>query len=121
MSDRLEKIGNEITKELAPILDEATRQLLPGQMVTIMEVKVTPDLGLAKIYLSVFNSKDKQASMDIIEENSPAIRKYLAGEMRHVLRKVPELKFFLDETIDQAQKIEDLLSKIRKNDEDDQK
>lgn len=118
MSDRIQKIGNEIAKEIAPILDEAARQLVPGTMITVMEVKVSPDLGLAKVYLSIFNTPDKQKVMDVLEEKKVMIRKYLAGQMRHTLRRIPEIYFILDETMDNAERIETLLNKIGKKDTD---
>ncbi len=118
MGDRLQKIGNEIAKELAPILDDASRQLLSGAMITIMEVKVSPDLGMAKVYISVFNAPDKQLVMETLEKKKPVIRKYLGQQMRHTLRRIPEIQFAMDETIDTAQRIESLLKNIQKKDPD---
>jgi ribosome-binding factor A len=84
-------------------------------MVTVLEVDVTPDLGLAKVYLSFLNSKDKQADLDVLIENQQTIRHYLAQKLKNQMRKIPELMFYLDERIDRAERIEELLKGIRKD------
>ncbi len=114
---RKEKLGRQLQKDLGEIIDAASAQLLKGTMVTVLEVDVTPDLGLAKVYLSFLNSKDKQADLDVLVENQQTIRHYLAQKLKDQMRKIPELMFYLDERIDRAERIEELLKGIRKDSE----
>lgn len=75
---------------------------------------MSPDLGLAKVYLSLFNTSDKAGDMKILNDNIPQIRHFMAMKLKDQVRKIPELIFFNDESIDQAENMEQLLKKIRK-------
>ena len=112
---RKDKLGKQIQRDLGEIIDSAAGQLLRGTMVTVLEVDVTPDLGLAKVYLSFLNSRDKNADLEVLRENQVTIRHYLAQKVKNQMRKVPELHFYLDETIDQAERIEKLLNDLKKD------
>lgn len=118
MGLRPERVASLIQRELAPILSEAGKQLLGDSLLTLMEVEISPDLGLAKAYVSLYNSKDKQADLQILEENTPTIKKYLSAQLRHHLKKMPDLRFYLDETQDRAERMDDLLKKIQRPDSD---
>ena len=96
-------------------MDAAAEQLLPGVMITVMEVKVTPDLGLAKVYISFLNADNKKAALATIQENASTVRHYLAQKLKDHVRKIPEVQFYLDETIDQAERIEELLRNLNKD------
>ncbi|MBO6517145.1 MAG: 30S ribosome-binding factor RbfA [Bacteroidia bacterium] len=115
--NRKDKLGKQLQKDLGEIIDSASKQLLKGTMVTVLEVDVTPDLGLAKVYLSFLNSKDKQADLEVLEENRTTIRHYLASKLKNQMRKVPELMFYIDERIDRAERIEDILRQIREDEQ----
>lgn len=91
--------------------------MLDGGMVSISAVKVTPDLLEARIYLSLFQVRDAAATMKKIEDRGWEIKKELTSRVAKQLRRMPELKFFLDDTLDQVFKIEEILKKI--NDERD--
>lgn len=117
MAKRTDKLSKQIQRDLGEIIDAAAAQLLEGVMVTIMEVRVTPDLGLAKVYVSIFNTDDKERELEILKSNLPQIRHYLAGKLRGQVRKIPEIAIELDERIDRAQHIEELLNKIKKPDQ----
>ena len=84
-------------------------------MVTVTEVRVTKDLSIAYIYVSVFGQtpEQRQAAFRHLEDQIPQIRSSLAGRIRHQLRLVPELRFFLDESLEQARKMETLFDRIR--------
>ena len=68
MAKRTEKLARQLQKDLGEILDSAARQLLNGAMVTVLEVKVTPDLGLAKVYLSLFQSQNREEDLELLKE-----------------------------------------------------
>jgi ribosome-binding factor A len=74
--------------------------MMDGGMISIASVKITPDLFEAKVYLSMFQIKDTQATLHSIEEKNKEIRKELGTRVRHQLRSVPMLKFFIDDTLD---------------------
>ena len=84
-------------------------------MVSISAVKVTPDLLGARIYLSLFQVNDQEATMQKFEDRSWEIKKELTARIAKQLRRMPELKFFLDDTLDNVFKMEELLKKIKDN------
>jgi len=108
-STRQLKVAREIQRDLSEIIRAKGMAAFGGALVTVSEVRISPDLSVAKVFVSVFPS-DKQASvMALLEENNRAIR----GELGHVvgkqLRIVPELVFYLDTSLDYAEHIEELL------------
>lgn len=112
MSIRTEKISRAVQRDLAPILSLVCRRLLPGELVTIVEVQATADLGLAKVYISILNSKDKEKSLYTIEFHNKEIRQELAQVIGKRVRKIPELNFYLDTTMDHAERINSLLDNL---------
>jgi len=113
MSVRTEKISEMIKKEISLIFLHKISDPALG-LVTITDVKVTPDVKLAKIYISIFDKSTRPEALKKIESISGFIRSELAHRIK--LRFVPELKFFLDETLDYVEKIESLIKKIHEND-----
>ena len=83
-------------------------------MVSISSVKITPDLLEARVYLSIFNAKDNKLVLKKIEERAWEIKKELVGKVKHQLRRIPEIKYFLDDTLDHVFKMEELFRKIKK-------
>jgi ribosome-binding factor A len=113
-SHRIDKIEHMIKEEISLIL------LLKMQdpalsLLTITNVKVSPDLKLAKIYLSVFNKENREIVLEKVIASTGYIRSELAHRIR--LRFVPDLKFFIDDTIDYVEKIENLIKKIHDDDD----
>lgn len=110
-STRQLKVAREIQKDLAEIIRAKGMATFGGALVTVSEVRVSPDLSVAKVFVSVFPSDKQAAVMAWIEENN----KLLRGELGHVVAKqfriVPELVFLLDTSLDYAQHIDDLLKK----------
>ena len=78
--------------------------------ITITEVKVSPDLGQAKSYISVMLAKDKEGLLDEIRDKTKQIRNILASKIRHQVRIIPELQFFLDDTAEYAAKMDAIIS-----------
>lgn len=108
-STRQKKISRLMQKELAEILRRKTNTLIPGKMITVTTVRVSPDLGLAKIYLSIFPSGENQQDLEKIVSATSAIRNELGKLVRNQLRVVPELHFFLDDSLDYIDNIDSLL------------
>ena len=92
--------------------------MMEGGMVSISSVKITPDLFQARVYLSLFQIKQQEVVLEKINEKNKEIRKELGMRVRHQLRSIPELTFYIDDTLDYAFKIEELLNKIKEEDKD---
>ena len=94
---RQKQIGGLIQEEINTIFQRMGLSMMDGGMISISSVKVTPDLLEARIYLSVFNAKDNKAVLKKIEERGWEIKRELASHVKHQLRRIPELRFYLDE------------------------
>ncbi|MBQ1857982.1 MAG: 30S ribosome-binding factor RbfA [Bacteroidales bacterium] len=108
-STRQLKVGREIQKDMAEIIRSKGMAFFGGAMVTVSEVRVSPDLSLAKIYVSIFPSAKAEATMMILQENVRVFRGELGRQVGKQFRIVPELAFYLDSSLDYAQHIDDLL------------
>jgi ribosome-binding factor A len=106
---RLQKISRLIQKELGILFQRESKTICGGKMVTVTTVRVSPDLGIAKIYLSIFPSDKIKETYNIIQLHSKNIRHQLGQKTRNQLRIVPELEFFIDDSLDYIDKIEGLL------------
>jgi ribosome-binding factor A len=110
-STRQKKVARLLQKELAEILRIKTTELARGKMLTVTTVRVSPDLSLAKIYLSIFPSDNSRSTLENITDNTPRIRNELGGKIRNQLRIVPEIAFYLDDSLDYIDNIDSLLNK----------
>src|SRR5678815_5234020 len=89
--------------------------MINGGMVSISSVKITPDLLEARIYVSVSNAADNQNVLTKIQERAWEIKKELAARVKNQLRRIPELKFFLDDTLDHVFKMDELFRQIKED------
>jgi len=83
---------------------------LQGKMITVTTVRVSPDLGIAKVYLSIFPSTNKDDVFALVKQNTKAIRHELAQRIKNQMRIVPELQFFIDDSLDYIENIDRLLN-----------
>jgi ribosome-binding factor A len=109
---RQQKYGRLIQKELSDIFLKDKRGFLGNSFITIAEVKLSPDLSIAKVYLSLTLTKDKNAVLQNIQHHKSEIRKALGDRIRNQARIIPDLIFFMDEVEENAQKIEDLIKSL---------
>lgn len=86
-----------------------------GIMVTVTNVKMTPDLSMAKIYLSLFKTDNKQAVMLQLEDERSRLHQGLVFRLRKHLRRMPEISFFLDETLDEMYKVDSMFEQLHKD------
>jgi ribosome-binding factor A len=114
---RQKQIGGLIQEELSQIFQRLGLSIVDGGMVSITSVKITPDLLEARIYLSVFNAKDNRSVLKKIEERAWEVKKELASRVKHQLRRIPELRFFPDDTLDHVFRMEELFKQIHKDEE----
>jgi ribosome-binding factor A len=111
---RQKQVASEISKELNDIFLKMGLNMQDGGMVSISSVKITPDLYEARVYVSLFKVKNPEAALDKFKERSSDIRGELGNRMRHQLRSIPQLTFYIDDTLDYVFKIEELLDSIKK-------
>lgn len=109
-STRLNKIGRLLQKELSDIFLKETKAM-PGVLVSVSIVRVSPDLSVARAYLSIFPSERAQELLEGIRANTKAIRFDLGQRVHLQLRKIPDLSFFIDDSLDYIENIDKLLQK----------
>ena len=113
MSIRTERLGAVIQRDLGRIIQQDYQK--PGTFITVTAVRMTEDLMIAKVFISIYApGRDEDAIYAYLEEQNAAIRKELASKIRHQVRKIPELHFQKDETAEHVNKMENLFDKIRK-------
>lgn len=105
---RQNKIARLLQKELSEIFLLQTKGM-PGTLVSVSAARISPDMSIARIYLSVFPSEKSEEIVKNINENMKSIRYELGARVRHQLRIIPELKFFVDDSLDYIEKIDSLL------------
>lgn len=120
-SKRQKQVGRMLEEELNEIFRKKGWNIIGKGMISISRVKVTPDLAEAKIYISMFQIDDKEAQLQVFEKNGWEVRKELGTNLRNNLRKVPTLAFYDDDTLDYVSKIEEVLDRIKKKDEGNDK
>jgi ribosome-binding factor A len=110
-STRQQKVSRLLQKEMAEMFQRELTHLFHGKMVTLTVVRISPDLSVARVYLSIFPPAARQETLDVINENTVSIRHRLGQRIRQQLRIVPELHFFIDDSIDYYENIDNLLKK----------
>lgn len=112
---RQKQVGKLIMEELSDIFQREGMNIVDGGMVSISKVMITPDLLEARVYLSLFQVKDPAALLHKIKERGWEWRKLLGQRVKNQLRRVPELEFFSDDTLDHIFKMEELFKKINED------
>lgn len=107
-SKRQQKFGRQIQKDLSEIFQKDFKEITGKGMMTITDVKVSPDLSSARVYLSFLLIDQPLKVVEALEENNKSIRNVLANKIRHQVRIIPHLSFFLDDTAEYAAKIDAL-------------
>ncbi len=110
-TQRQKKIGGLLQQDLADILQRAASQGAQGTLISISKVSVTTDLSIAKVYVSIFPTDKTGKIMEEIKESNAVIRHELAQRTRHQLRRMPELHFYLDDSLEYIDGIERSLKK----------
>ena len=112
MGLRQEKVARQIQKDLGELMQQHRGEWMAGAFVTIAKVTITPDLGYVNVYLSLYNNSNRVAVLDHINDQNKEIRKALAQRVRHNFRKIPEIRFYEDDTLDYVEKMDELFKKI---------
>ena len=110
---RQKQVAAVLEKELNDIFQRLGLSMMDGGMISIASVKITPDLFDARIYLSLFKVKDSAATLNNIKERAWEIKKELTARVRHQLRSMPQLTFYIDDTLDYVDKMEQIFKEIK--------
>ena len=110
---RQKQISELLRRQFSMVLMEEGTYIFEKAMVTITRVVVAPDLQSAKFYVSIYNTDNKQEVMMALDENNHRLRLALSNKVGKQLRRIPELKFFLDESLDEFFKMDQLLGRLR--------
>ncbi len=112
-SIRQKQVGELIRRFFGMILtEEGTNIYGRGKLVTITDVRMTPDLLVAKIYISVYGTEDKPEVILQLEEAHNLLRQALVGKIGKQMRRMPDIEFFLDDTVDEMYRVDDLLNRV---------
>ena len=111
-SVRQQKFARLVQKELSEIFQRDKHGYLDNAFITIAEVKVSPDLGLAKVYVSMMLAKDKQGILAKLDLHKKDIRRALGEKIRNQARVIPELAFFIDDVEENAMRMDELLKSL---------
>jgi ribosome-binding factor A len=110
---RQRQIGELVKRNFSIVLQEEGVYIFGAEpLVTVTEVKMTPDLGLAKIYLSIWNTENKQAVLMLLAEEQSRLRQGLGHRLRRQVRRIPAIEFYLDETLDEMFKVDALFDRL---------
>ncbi len=116
-SIRQKQVGELIRRYFGMILTEEGPNIYGrDKLVTLTDVKMTPDLLVAKIYISVYGTELKQEVILELEDNHTRLRQALAGKIGKQMRRMPEIEFYLDDTIDEMYRVHDLLNRVSEED-----
>ncbi|MCU0445742.1 MAG: 30S ribosome-binding factor RbfA [Microscillaceae bacterium] len=125
-SKRQQKMARLLKEELSTVFQKDAQHLFGNSMITLTTVRVTPDMGIARVYVSVLtlnNQTNKEEVIAEIEDNTKQLRQMLGQRIRHTVRIIPELQFFLDDTAEYAAKMDALIDSLNipPADDDDKK
>ncbi len=112
---RQKQLSKLIQQALSDIFLKEGREILNGAMVTVTQAEVAADLSVAKAYFSIYNTNEPDAIMENIDANNKQIRYLLGTKLRHQMRRIPELVFFRDTTLDEVFKLEEIFRDLEKN------
>jgi ribosome-binding factor A len=111
-SKRQQKVGRQIQKDLGDIFQKEASHLLDGSLITVTGVKISPDLSIARAYVSILPDQKKNSVLEALKDNAKFLRQKLGNRVRHQLRIVPDLYLYLDDTLEYVEKMDKLFSGI---------
>jgi len=123
-SIRQKQVASTVQRSFSNLLQMEGRYIYGDALVTVTRVNMTPDMGIARIYLSVYNAHNKELVIEAIHHSGSRLRQELGKRIRKHVRRIPYLEFYLDETVDEMYKVEELFNELdkeraAKNAEDD--
>ena len=116
-SIKQKKIAQLIKEVLSEIFQRESLSVVQGGMITISHVMITPDLIVAKVYLSFFQIKDPAAVIESLQQGERELRGKLGNKIRNQVRRIPELHFFVDDSLEEVFRMEEIFKKIKKKED----
>ena len=117
-SKRQRQVAEMIKRNFSIVLQQEGVYIYGAQpLVTVMDVQVSPDLSIGKVYLSIWNTENKQAVILQMEEEHARLKSSLAHRLRRQLRRLPELSYFIDETLDEMNKVDNIFDRLYAEDQ----
>jgi ribosome-binding factor A len=113
-SKRQQKFAGVLQQDLAAIFQREGMSFLPNTLVTITKVRVTPDLAIARVFLSFFNNTNTQQSLQTVKAHASEIRYKLGARIKDQVRVIPQLEFFVDDTNEYVERMDKIFDKISK-------
>lgn len=110
-TERQNKVSKQIQKDISDIFQKNSREWFGNNLVTVTIVRITKDLGIARIYISVFPSSKAEEIVDLLNANIKTLRYELGNKMRHQVKNIPELEVYQDDSLDHIDRINELLDK----------
>jgi ribosome-binding factor A len=109
---RQKQVAELVRRNFSIILLEQGRYIFEDALVTVTEVQMSPDLLMAKVYLSVYNTDNKQAVLLLMEEHHQELRQSLGRRMRKQVRRIPDMTFYIDDTLDEMERVDKLFKRL---------
>lgn len=109
---RQSQIGELIKRNFGPVLQEQGSYIYGGAFVTVTNVIMSPDLALAKIYVSIYNTDSKETVLTQIRESKHGLKNALVRRIRRHVRRIPDIDFYLDEMVDEMYRVNALFDKL---------
>ncbi len=117
-SKRQQQLGQDIQRIIGRGFTNEVRDILQGAFVTVADVKLTPDLMTARVYITVFEKQKEDIVIDSLRSNSGRVRGLVGNQMRNKVRRIPEIEFFLDHSLEKVFEIEHLLKGTTRTEEE---
>jgi len=114
-SKRQKQVARLVQEEMSEIMQKHGLSIFKGGLVTVSKVLMTVDLSAARVYISIYNSKSPEELIDAMQRNVKELRYDLGKRMRHQLRIIPHLQFFLDDTMDHIERMNEVFKEINKD------
>ena len=111
-SKRQQQVGSLIKRHFSTVIMNEGPNIMPGIMLTVTDVKMSSDLGLAKIYISVFGTEKKLEVIEALESNNSLLRQKLAARIKRHVRRIPNINVYLDETLDEMYRLRNVFGQL---------
>ena len=111
-SKRQKQTAEVIRRHFGSVLMQQGPYIYGNALVTVTKVYVSPDISMAKIYLSVYNAEDKQAIIDKVSKNTAVLKQNLAQRVRKHIRRIPQIYFYNDDTLDEMYRLNQIFDKL---------
>jgi ribosome-binding factor A len=113
-SKRQARFARQIQKELAEIFLREGKRMFGNSFISVSGIRVSPDLGYVKVYLTFLNEKQPEQALGLVRQHNKELRTMLAGRIKNLVRKIPELEFFYDDTMDVVERMDKIFAELHK-------